>query len=151
MIENHAAKYSDEITLGVGLHYGYGEAQRLYVKRSYILVKLVHRGNKMKNIKIKYLLYLIFLHGACIFLTVSKFLFPKWKEWLINTRFLVSPVSVYIIMIIVIFPLFSVIPYYFKYDFPNASIRKKWIFAAILIGNTLLILVYTSVISKIMS
>lgn len=35
-IENKVKDYSNEICLGVGLHYGYGTAQRLYVKRGYI-------------------------------------------------------------------------------------------------------------------
>lgn len=35
-IENTVKKYSDKICLGVGLHHGYGPAQRLYVKRGYI-------------------------------------------------------------------------------------------------------------------
>lgn len=34
--EQVALKYSDVVTLGVGLHKGYGPAQRLYVKRGYI-------------------------------------------------------------------------------------------------------------------
>ena len=75
MIGNHAAKYSDEITLGVGLHYGYGEAQRLYVKRSYILVKLVHRGNKMKNI-----FYILF------FYTVLVFFLPSASSYFLNGK-----------------------------------------------------------------
>lgn len=35
-IENVVGSYSDKICLGVGLHYGYGSAQRMYVKRGYI-------------------------------------------------------------------------------------------------------------------
>lgn len=35
-IENHVKEYSSTICLGVGLHYGYGAAQRMYVKRGYI-------------------------------------------------------------------------------------------------------------------
>lgn len=35
-MEEQAAKTSDIITLGVGLHPGYGPAQRMYVKRGYI-------------------------------------------------------------------------------------------------------------------
>ena len=35
-IEKDAARFSDEITLAVGLHYGYGNAQRLYIKRGYV-------------------------------------------------------------------------------------------------------------------
>ena len=34
--EETAAKYSDTVYLGVGLHYGYGSAQRMYVKRGYV-------------------------------------------------------------------------------------------------------------------
>lgn len=34
--EEIAAKYSDTAYLGVGLHSGYGSAQRMYVKRGYI-------------------------------------------------------------------------------------------------------------------
>lgn len=34
--EGIAAKYSDTVCLGVGLHSGYGAAQRMYVKRGYI-------------------------------------------------------------------------------------------------------------------
>lgn len=34
--EAAAAKTSDEVCLGVGLHSGYGPAQRLYVKRGFI-------------------------------------------------------------------------------------------------------------------
>lgn len=34
--ETAAAKEADEVCLGVGLHSGYGPAQRLYVKRGYI-------------------------------------------------------------------------------------------------------------------
>lgn len=34
--ENLAAEYSDTVCIGVGLHYGYGSAQRMYVKRGYI-------------------------------------------------------------------------------------------------------------------
>lgn len=34
--EQVAAKYSDTVYLGVGLHSGYGSAQRMYVKRGYI-------------------------------------------------------------------------------------------------------------------
>lgn len=35
-IEKEAAKFADEICLGVGLHAGYGAAFRLYIKRGYI-------------------------------------------------------------------------------------------------------------------
>lgn len=35
-IENTVRSYSASICLGVGLHYGYGTAQRMYVKRGYI-------------------------------------------------------------------------------------------------------------------
>ncbi len=35
-IEFKAKKYSSIIYLGVGLHKGYGKAQRLYIKRGYI-------------------------------------------------------------------------------------------------------------------
>ncbi len=34
--EQVAAEYSDHVYLGVGLHNGYGSAQRMYVKRGYI-------------------------------------------------------------------------------------------------------------------
>ncbi len=34
--EEIASKYSDTVYLGVGLHSGYGSAQRMYVKRGYI-------------------------------------------------------------------------------------------------------------------
>lgn len=34
--EQIAAEYSDTVYLGVGLHNGYGSAQRMYVKRGYI-------------------------------------------------------------------------------------------------------------------
>jgi len=34
--ESIAAKYSDTVCLGVGLHSGYGAAQRMYVRRGYI-------------------------------------------------------------------------------------------------------------------
>ena len=34
--EKIAAEYSDTVYLGVGLHSGYGSAQRLYVKRGYV-------------------------------------------------------------------------------------------------------------------
>ncbi|HHD2782105.1 TPA: GNAT family N-acetyltransferase [Clostridium perfringens] len=35
-IENVVKEYSDKICLGVGLHSGYGPAQRMYVKRGYV-------------------------------------------------------------------------------------------------------------------
>ena len=31
-----AARYADAVYLGVGLHSGYGSAQRMYVKRGYV-------------------------------------------------------------------------------------------------------------------
>ena len=34
--ENKALELSDSVSLGVGLHYGYGAAQRIYIKRGYI-------------------------------------------------------------------------------------------------------------------
>ena len=34
--ENRVKLFSDKVTLGVGLHSGYGSAQRLYIKRGYI-------------------------------------------------------------------------------------------------------------------
>ena len=34
--ENIAAEYSDVVYLGVGLHNGYGSAQRMYIKRGSI-------------------------------------------------------------------------------------------------------------------
>ena len=34
--ENRVKLFSDKVTLGVGLHSGYGPAQRLYIKRVYI-------------------------------------------------------------------------------------------------------------------
>lgn len=36
ILEDEVKKESDIITLSVGLHYGYGSAQRMYVKRGYI-------------------------------------------------------------------------------------------------------------------
>lgn len=35
-IENLVSTYSTSICLGVGLHYGYGSAQRMYIKRGYV-------------------------------------------------------------------------------------------------------------------
>ncbi len=35
-IERYVKAYSSMICLGVGLHYGYGAAQRMYVKRGYV-------------------------------------------------------------------------------------------------------------------
>lgn len=35
--EQSAKQYADKITLAVGLHSGYGAAQRLYIKRGYVL------------------------------------------------------------------------------------------------------------------
>lgn len=35
--EEIALQYSDTVYLGVGVHCGYGSAQRMYVKRGYIL------------------------------------------------------------------------------------------------------------------
>jgi len=34
--EEIASKYSDTICLGVGLHNGYGSAQRMYIKQGYL-------------------------------------------------------------------------------------------------------------------
>ena len=34
--EKAAGQYADTVCLGVGLHDGYGSAQRMYVKRGYI-------------------------------------------------------------------------------------------------------------------
>ncbi|PZW94677.1 hypothetical protein C7439_12017 [Lachnoanaerobaculum umeaense] len=100
----------------------------------------------MKNKKTLYILYLILLHSICILFSISKLVFVKWGEWLVSTHFLASSFSVYIAMIIVIFPFLSVFPYYFQNNFPNVSTRKKLVLAALLIGNYLLILVYTSII-----
>lgn len=36
IVEDEVKKVSDTVTLGVGMHYGYGPAQRMYVKRGYI-------------------------------------------------------------------------------------------------------------------
>ena len=36
LAERIAAEYADHVYLGVGLHSGYGAAQRMYVKRGYI-------------------------------------------------------------------------------------------------------------------
>lgn len=36
VLEEDVAAFADEVTLAVGLHYGYGRAQRLYVKRGYL-------------------------------------------------------------------------------------------------------------------
>ena len=95
----------------------------------------------MKNKKAIYILYLILLHSS-----ITKLVFVKWGVWLVNTHFLASSFSVYIAMIIVIFPFLSVLPYYFQNNFPNVSTRKKLVLAALLIGNYLLILAYTSII-----
>lgn len=100
----------------------------------------------VKNRKTLYILYLLFLHGICILLTVSKLVFSKWGEWLVNTHFLASSFSVYVAMIIAIFPVLSILPYYFQNNFPNVSTKKKCALAALLIGNELLILAYTSII-----
>lgn len=100
----------------------------------------------MKNKTIKYLLYHIFLHSSCIFMIYSSCRFPAWGDWLINTRFLNYSFSLYIAMIIGIFPLFSILPYYYQHDFPHVSGRKKITLAALLIGNTLLILTYSAFI-----
>ena len=35
-IENEVKNYSNKICLGVGIHSGYGKAQRIYAKRNYI-------------------------------------------------------------------------------------------------------------------
>ena len=36
VVEAEASKYADHIFLAVGLHSGYGPAQRIYVKRGYV-------------------------------------------------------------------------------------------------------------------
>lgn len=36
IVELDSLNYTDEVTLAVGLHYGYGNAQRIYAKRGYI-------------------------------------------------------------------------------------------------------------------
>ena len=48
-IEAKAAETSDIITLGVGMHPGYGPAQRLYIKRGYVPVGdgLWYRDHKL--------------------------------------------------------------------------------------------------------
>jgi len=50
VVENFAAKFSKTITLAVGLHAGYGSAQRLYVKRGYIPdgSGVWYRGHKLE-------------------------------------------------------------------------------------------------------
>lgn len=99
-----------------------------------------------KNKGIQYLLFLICLHSICILFTFSKFLFLDWGKWLIDTRFLNSSFSVYIGVIIAIFPLLSVLPYCFVNDFPNVSRTKKVILAALTIGNEVAVLTYTTLI-----
>ena len=49
-------------------------------------------------------------------------------------------------MIIAIFPLMSVLPYYFVNDFPNVSRTKKAILAVLAIGNEVAVLTYTALI-----
>ena len=49
-------------------------------------------------------------------------------------------------MIIGVFPLFSILSYYYQHKFPHVSGRKKITLAALLIGNTLLILTYSAFI-----
>lgn len=36
VVERIAKEYSDKVSLAVGLHFGYGSAQKMYVKRGYI-------------------------------------------------------------------------------------------------------------------
>ena len=86
----------------------------------------------------------------CIFFTVSCFLFPRWGYWVKNSHFLNSNFHVYSMIIILVFPLFSVLPYFFQYDFPNIPTRKKLILAGLMITNTILILSYTAFLHKIM-
>ena len=100
----------------------------------------------MKNRKTLYILYLLFLHTVCILFTISKPVFPKWGEWLVNTHFLGFSFSLYRAMIIGIFPVLSVLPYYSQYNFPNVSTKKKFALTDMVIGNELLILAYTSII-----
>lgn len=105
----------------------------------------------MKSKKLQYLIYLIFLHCFCIGLTVSRFSFPEWGRWLVNTRFFHTPISAYLAIVIVLFPALAVTPYFFTHDFPNVSARRKLTLAGLIIGNAVLILAYTSLITKIMS
>ena len=89
----------------------------------------------MKYNKLTYFLYLIGLHGA----------------WFKHTRFLNSSFPVYPMMIILIFPALSIMPYVFHYDFPHVPISKKLILTGLLITNETLILVYTALIHKMMA
>ena len=99
-----------------------------------------------KNKKIQYFLFLICLHSACIFFTISQFLFPDWGRWLLTTRFLSTSFSVYIAMIICVFPLLGVFPYYCVNTFPHVPLKKKIILAALVLGNELAVLTYNALI-----
>lgn len=50
VVENFASEMSKTITLAVGLHAGYGSAQRLYIKRGYVPdgSGVWYKGNKLK-------------------------------------------------------------------------------------------------------
>ncbi len=105
----------------------------------------------MEKKKLGYFIYLVLLHCAGMLITISKFMFPKWGAWLTDTHFLATPFSVYVVVIVAIVPLLSVIPYFFQHDFPNVPAKKKLALAALIVGNCLLILTYTAVISKVMA
>lgn len=63
--EKIAAKYADTVYLGVGLHCGYGSAQRMYVKRGYLPdgtasgIRIKY-ANRMKRAKMMTIWYYIF-------------------------------------------------------------------------------------------
>lgn len=102
----------------------------------------------MKNKKIQYIIYLLVVHLVCMFLTISRFIFPTWGKWIDTTKFLSYSIPIYAVMIILVFPFLTVAPYCIQNQFPNVPLKKKFILSSLLIGNILLILAYTIMINK---
>lgn len=84
--------------------------------------------------------------ASVFYLHSVNFGFQIGGKWLLDTHFLNWSFSVYIGMIIGVFPLLSVLPYYYANDFPDVSRTKKVILAVLAIGNELAVLTYTALI-----
>ena len=79
--------------------------------------------NKKLISKTKYAIYLLVVHLICIIFTISKIVIPSWGHWLETTRFLWTSFPTYVCVLIAIFPI---------------------------VGNVTLILIYTTVLHKIL-
>ncbi len=100
--------------------------------------------------KRKYAIYLLVVHLICVLFTISKIMIPSWGHWLETTRFLWTSFPTYVCVLIAVFPMVCFWPYLISADFKPGTSKTILATFGLIVGNVTLILIYTTILHKVL-